>query len=59
MTASQDSDQWRKTSYSSEQTNCVEIALGSETARVRDTKAREVGHLEVSPQAWQSLADRL
>lgn len=50
---------WHKSSYSNQDSNCVEIALDSEAARVRDTKARDVGHLEVSPQAWQSLAERL
>lgn len=50
---------WRKSSYSSTQTNCVEVALDPNRARMRDTKAREHGHLEVSEHAWRSLLDRL
>lgn len=50
---------WRTSSYSGGQTNCVEVALDRASARVRDTKAREAGHLEVSSQAWQALLERL
>lgn len=50
---------WQKSSYSAQETNCVEIALDPSVARVRDTKARERGHLEMSGQAWRSLAGRL
>lgn len=50
---------WRKSSYSGGQTNCVEVALGAGSARVRDTKRREAGHIEVGSDAWQALLDRL
>lgn len=52
-------DTWRKSSYSSTNTNCVEVALAPQAARVRDTKTRDSGHLEVSAHAWRSLVERL
>lgn len=52
-------DAWRKSSYSGQDSNCVEVALDPQNARVRDTKARQSGHLEVSAQAWRSLVERL
>lgn len=55
MTASPINTAWCKSSYSAQQTNCVEIALAPDAARIRDTKAREHGHLELSPVAWRSL----
>lgn len=51
--------QWRKSSYSANTADCVEVALDSQAARVRDTKARTQGHLEVSPAAWRSLIEQL
>lgn len=59
MTIPHTHDTWRKSSYSGSQTACVEVALDPRTARVRDTKLRECGHLEVSPTAWQALLERL
>jgi hypothetical protein len=48
-------DRWRKSSYSAEQTNCVEVAIG-DGAEVRDTKDRSSGQLTVSTSAWRSFA---
>jgi hypothetical protein len=42
---------WRKSSYSGDQTNCVEIALGS-VVGVRDTKDRAGGVLTVPAGSW-------
>jgi len=42
---------WRKSSYSG-QYNCVEVALTSEIAAVRDSKNPAAGHLAVSPRQW-------
>jgi hypothetical protein len=42
---------WRKSSYSGDQTNCIEIALGS-VVGVRDTKDRAGGVLTVSSGSW-------
>lgn len=59
MTVPRTHTAWRKSSYSSTETNCVEVALAPQAAWVRDTKARQQGHLELSPQAWQALVERL
>jgi hypothetical protein len=45
---------WRKSRYSGNQTNCVEIAVNSSTL-VRDTKNRDAGHLTVSATAWSAF----
>jgi hypothetical protein len=42
---------WRKSSYSGDQTNCVEVALGS-VVGVRDTKDRAAGVLTMSSGSW-------
>jgi hypothetical protein len=40
---------WRKPTRSSGgENNCVEVALTSATAGIRDTKDRSAGHLEVT-----------
>lgn len=59
MTLPERYDTWRKSSYSSNNTACVEVALETSGARVRDTKRRDAGHIEVAPSAWQALLDRL
>jgi hypothetical protein len=55
MTLPRVTDRWRKSSYSAEQTNCVEVALG-DGAKVRDTKDRSSSQLTVSTSAWRSFA---
>jgi hypothetical protein len=45
---------WRKSSYSSQTENCVEVALDRD-ALVRDTKNRDGGHLSVTATAWRSF----
>lgn len=59
MTVKPISGTWHKSSYSGGQTNCVEIALAPEATRLRDTKAREHGHLDLPTEAWRSLLGRL
>lgn len=59
MTVPHTTDSWRKASYSSEQTNCVEIALDPSDAHVRDTKAREQGALDMTARAWRALLNRM
>lgn len=44
---------WRKSSHSSQETNCVEIGgLPGGGAAVRDTKNRAVGHLSTTSAQW-------
>ncbi|WP_410596376.1 DUF397 domain-containing protein [Amycolatopsis sp. lyj-23] len=45
---------WRKSSYSATQDKCVEVALGP-AAKVRDTKDRSGGTLEISTRSWDAL----
>lgn len=47
-------DAWRKSSYSSQTDNCVEVAYAA-TVGIRDTKDREGGHLAVPATAWRSF----
>lgn len=45
--------EWRKSSFSSSsQTDCVEVSLGVEHARVRDSKNAGGPVLAVTPAAW-------
>lgn len=47
---------WRKSSYSGgAQQTCVEVGVAPGMVGVRDTKARERGHLAVSRTAWASF----
>ncbi|WP_116042205.1 DUF397 domain-containing protein [Amycolatopsis palatopharyngis] len=54
MTIPRDPDTWRKSSYSSTETNCVEVAY-SHSAMVRDTKDRTGGSLALTSAAWRSF----
>lgn len=51
--------QWRKSTYSNKDGDCVEVASGASEVLVRDTKAREAGSLEVSATAWKAFLDRV
>ncbi|MGH3433023.1 MAG: DUF397 domain-containing protein [Thermocrispum sp.] len=47
---------WRKSSYSGGNGGgCVEVALTTHAALVRDTKNRAVGTLRMSPHHWAAL----
>jgi hypothetical protein len=49
-------DAWRKSSYSSDDANCVEVTTSAtSTVGVRDTKDREGGHLTVAAPAWAAF----
>jgi hypothetical protein len=50
-----DDMKWRKSSFSSQETNCVEVAWVREDARVRDTKDRRGGYLDVADSAWSAF----
>ncbi|MEV2275535.1 DUF397 domain-containing protein [Nocardiopsis sp. NPDC049922] len=47
-------DHWHKSSHSSGEGECVEVAEGAVTA-VRDTQNRESGYLEFPAQEWKAL----
>ncbi|WP_103353040.1 DUF397 domain-containing protein [Amycolatopsis sp. CA-128772] len=46
---------WRKSSHSTNDSNCVEVATSPSTVGVRDTKDREGGHLTVPAPAWAAF----
>lgn len=51
---------WRKSSYSTgPEQNCVEVGIAPGTVGIRDTKARERGHLEVSRMAWDAFVQHV
>ncbi|MEV6830619.1 DUF397 domain-containing protein [Amycolatopsis sp. NPDC051102] len=45
---------WRKSSYSGPEAECVEVAL-AEVVRIRDTKDRPGGTLEITTRSWDAL----
>jgi hypothetical protein len=45
---------WAKSSYSAGAQNCVEVAKGPSTG-IRDTRYRELGHLDVPAEEWSAL----
>ncbi len=49
--------EWRTSRYS-EKINCVEVALGP-AAKIRDTKDRFGGTLEISTRSWDALLSAL
>ncbi|WP_349261487.1 DUF397 domain-containing protein [Actinocrinis sp.] len=46
---------WRKSSFSTGQNDCVEVAATQAGVLVRDSKNREAGFLTVSRNAWAKL----
>lgn len=47
--------EWRKSSRSTSEANCVEVAVTHEAIGVRDTKSRDQGLLTVTPRAWHAF----
>ncbi|MFL1378908.1 MULTISPECIES: DUF397 domain-containing protein [unclassified Nocardiopsis] len=47
--------EWRKSTYSNCEGNCVEVREGARGADVRDTRHREAGHLSFDPVEWSAL----
>lgn len=46
---------WLKSSYSSTEANCVEVAVAPVVVEVRDTKDRDGGTLTVPAAAWSAF----
>ena len=58
MANSRDSIPWRISNWSNG-TNCVEVAVVSESVLIRDTKNRSGSALSVSPLAWQEFVEAI
>ena len=55
-----DNPEYRKSSYSSAQGNCVEVAtLPDGTHLVRDTKNRDGGTLQFTAEEWRAFTDEI
>ena len=50
---------WRKSSYSTKDGECVEVALETAAVAVRDSKAPAEGVLDLRPEEWRAFLDRL
>lgn len=48
--------QWRKSSYSGNTGNCVEVAIAGRVVAVRDSKNPGSPHLAFAPHEWQAFA---
>jgi hypothetical protein len=56
MTTPQRAGPWRKSTYSNQDSACVEIAPTSGGgALVRDTKHRQAGYLTIQPDDWRAM----
>jgi hypothetical protein len=50
---------WRKSSYSDNGGQCVEVGNDHQVVMVRDTKNRDAGTLAVSAGDWRQFTERL
>jgi hypothetical protein len=50
---------WRVSTYTGGQGNCVEVGRSATTVAVRDTKDREGPVLYFGPAAWRAFTQRL
>jgi hypothetical protein len=50
---------WRKSSHSSSQANCVEVAFPATTVAVRDSKDPGAGPVLISARSWRYLLGAL
>lgn len=48
---------WRKASYSSRETACVEVGRVNDGAAVRDTKDRSAGYFTTNGRQWAAFID--
>ncbi|WP_092973971.1 DUF397 domain-containing protein [Actinopolyspora lacussalsi] len=56
---SQEPVNWRKSSRSSTQTNCVEVGRTTDGAAVRDSKDRTAGHITTTHHQWRTFLQAL
>lgn len=54
-----ESVEFRKSSYSANGVNCVEVAETPDAVLVRDTQNRHLGHLGFSPGEWTAFLSSL
>lgn len=59
MITTREPHDWRKSSYSSSQTNCVEVGRVADDVAVRDTKDRDAGHFTARGPQWSSFLSAL
>ena len=59
MTIAVDERAWRKSSYSAQKTDCVEVAPMPGVTAVRDSKDRGGGELRISRAAWGAFVSGL
>lgn len=51
---------WRKSSYSNGGADaCVEVGAGHQGVMIRDTQARELGHIAVPAGAWSEFINTI
>ncbi|SFE54235.1 protein of unknown function [Actinopolyspora alba] len=57
MTVPHSPDNWRKSAYSGQDTNCVEVGRIPDGAAVRDTKDRSAGYFTTTGSQWSAFID--
>lgn len=50
---------WRKSTYSRSNGNCVEVGTGRVMVAVRDTRDPDGPVIDVSPRAWVAFTERV
>ncbi|SDK57512.1 protein of unknown function [Actinopolyspora mzabensis] len=48
-------EDWRKSSYSGQQSACIEVGRTHDGAAVRDTKNRSAGYFTATGQQWDTF----
>lgn len=55
MTVHDGFDEWRKSSFSGEQTNCVEFRRTGDGVQVRNSKRPDAGTIDYTTSEWQAF----